>query len=328
MTTHDGKVKWGILSTADINRKVIPGAQASEKAELIAVASRDQGRADSYGREWGIERAYGSYEALLEDGDVEAVYISLPNTMHCEWSIRAVEAGKHVLCEKPMSRHVDDVESAFDAAERNGRVLTEAFMYRHNPQTARLRQLVDEGAIGDVRLVRACFSYSLYDVENIRLRTDLEGGSLMDVGCYCVSGSRLLAGEPERVYGEQFVGPSGTDWVFSGTMRFPGDVVAQFDCGTALPERDALEVLGSEGSLFLHDPWHCVVPVIELRRDGGVERIELERADSYRLEIENLSDAVRGAAEPLLGREDAVGQARAIDALFRSAASGVAVSLQ
>jgi D-xylose 1-dehydrogenase (NADP+, D-xylono-1,5-lactone-forming) len=320
-------VKWGILSTADINRKVIPGAHATGKAELIAVASRHLKRAEDYARRWEIERAYGSYEALLEDADVEAVYISLPNTLHCEWSIRAAEAGKHVLCEKPMSRHVADVESAFDAAERNGRILMEAFMYRHNPQTKRLRQLVDEGAIGDVRLVRSCFSYSLYDAENIRLRTELEGGSLMDVGCYCISGSRLLAGEPEQAYGEQFLGPSGTDWVFTGTMRFPGDVLAQFDCGTALPLRDELEAIGSDGSLFLDDPWHCREPVIELRRDAGTERIEVEPADSYRLEIENLSDAIRGAKNPLLGREDAVGQARAIDALYRSAATGAAVSL-
>jgi predicted dehydrogenase len=319
-------VKWGILSTADINRKVIPGMHASDKAELVAVASRDQSRADEYAREWEIERAYGSYDALLEDADVEAVYISLPNTLHCEWSIRAVEAGKHVLCEKPMSRHVDEVEAAFDAAERSGRILMEAFMYRHNPQTARLRQLVDEGAIGELRLVRSCFSYSLYDEENIRLRTDVEGGSLMDVGCYCVSGSRLLAGEPEEVYGRQFVGSSGTDWVFTGSMRFPGDVFAQFDCGTALSERDELEAIGSDGSLFLDDPWHCVEPVIELRRDGGAERIELEHVDSYTLQTENLSDAIRGTADPLLGRDDGVAQARAIDALFRSAATGAAVS--
>ncbi len=318
---------WGIISTADINRKVIPGAQDSPRVDLVAVASRDQRRAEEYAKEWGIERAYGSYEALLADADIEAVYISLPNTLHCEWSIRAVEAGKHVLCEKPMSRSVGDVEAAFDAAERNGRILMEAFMYRHNPQTTRLRQLVGEGAIGDVRLIRACFSYSLYDAENIRLRTDVDGGSLMDVGCYCVSGSRLLAGEPEQVYGQQFVGPSGTDWVFTGTMRFPGDVFAQFDCGTALPERDELEAIGSDGSLFLDDPWHCGEPVIELRRDTGMERIEVEPADSYRLEIENLSDAIRGATDPLLGREDAVGQARAIDALYRSATTGAAVSL-
>ena len=327
MTTLDAAVKWGILSTANINRKVIPGAHASEKVELIAVASRDQRRADEYALEWEIERAYGSYDALLEDADVEAVYISLPNTLHCEWSIRALEAGKHVLCEKPMSRHVGDVESAFDAAEKNERILTAAFIYRHNPQTARLRQLVDDGAIGDLRLVRSCFSYSLYDADNIRLRTDVEGGSLMDVGCYCVSGSRLLGGEPEQVYGEQFRGESGTDWVFAGTMRFPGDVFAQFDSGTALPERDELEAIGSDGSLFLDDPWHCREPVIELRRDAGTERIEVERADSYRLELENLSDAIRGVTDPLLGRDDAVGQGRAIDALYRSAVSGTTASL-
>jgi len=137
----------------------------------------------------------------------------------------------------------------------------------------------------------------------------------------------LLAGEPERVYGQQFIGPSGTDWVFAGTMRFPDDVVAQFDCGTALPERDELEAIGSDGSLFLDDPWHCREPVIELRRDAGVERIEIERADSYRLELENLSDAIRGAADPLLGRDDAVGQACAIEALYRSAVSGTTASL-
>src|SRR6476661_2712151 len=144
----DAAVKWGILSTADINRKVIPGAHASEKVELIAVASRDLQRAEEYAREWKIDRAYGSYEALLEDTDVEAVYISLPNALHCEWSIRALEAGKHVLCEKPLSRHPDEVTAAFDAADRAGRLLSEAFMWRHNPQTARLKELVEQGAIG------------------------------------------------------------------------------------------------------------------------------------------------------------------------------------
>jgi predicted dehydrogenase len=137
----------------------------------------------------------------------------------------------------------------------------------------------------------------------------------------------LLGGEPEHVYAQQFVGPSGTDWVFTGAMRFPGDVFAQFDCGTTLPERDELEVIGSEGSLFLDDPWHCIEPVIELRRDGELERIEVEPADSYRLELENLSDAIRGVADPLLGREDAIGQARALEALHRSAVSGTAASL-
>src|SRR4051812_2439465 len=312
-------VKWGIISTADINRKVIPGAHASDLVDLTAVASRDQARADTYAKEWQIPRAFGSYEALLDDPEVDAVYISLPNTMHCDWSIRALEAGKHVLCEKPLSRHPEEVSAAFDTAERTGRHLSEAFMYRHNPQTKRLQELVASGAIGELRVVRSAFGYSLYDHDNIRLRTDVEGGALMDVGCYNVSGSRLLAGEPERVWGEAGYGPSGTDWIFTGTMRFPGDVIATFDCGTAMANRDELEAIGSEGSLFLDDPWHCNEPVIELRTGGGVERIEVERQDSYRLELENLSDAIRGEGELLLGREDALGQARALEALHASA---------
>src|SRR3954466_15319153 len=135
-------VKWGIVSTADINRKVIPGAHASEKVDLFAVASRDEARAEAYAREWGIPRAYGSYEALLADPEIEAVYISLPNTLHAEWSIKSVEAGKHVLCEKPFTRHADEIDQAWDAADRAGKVLSEAFMYRHHPQSKRVRSLV------------------------------------------------------------------------------------------------------------------------------------------------------------------------------------------
>jgi len=312
-------VTWGIISTADINRKVIPGAHDSPKVNLAAVASRELAKADAYAKEWNIGRAYGSYEELLADPEIEAVYISLPNTLHCEWSIKAMEAGKHVLCEKPLSRHTAEVEQAFDVADRTGRILSEAFMYRHNPQTKRLTQLVDDGAIGELRLIRSAFSYSLYDADNIRLRTDVEGGALMDVGCYCVSGSRLLGGEPESAYGQAWFGDSGTDWVFTGSLRFPGDVLAIFDCGTAMPERDELEAIGSEGSLSLDDPWHCSEPIIEVRRADGVERIEVERADSYRLELENVSDAIRGEAEQLLGRDDALGQARTLEALHESA---------
>ena len=191
-------VKWGILSTADINRKVIPGAHASDKVELVAVGSRDRARAEAYAREWEIPRAYGSYEELLGDPEIEAIYISVPNTMHAEWSIKAVEAGKHVLCEKPFTRHPEEVDAAFDAAQRNDRLLSEAFMYRHNPQTAKLSELVRDGAIGELRLVRSAFSYALYDESNIRLRTDVEGGALMDVGCYNVSGENRSASGATR----------------------------------------------------------------------------------------------------------------------------------
>jgi predicted dehydrogenase len=316
-------VRWGILSTARINRLVIPAARASEKLELVGVASRDQTRADEYARQWEIPRAYGSYEALLADDEIEAVYISLPNSLHADWSVRSLEAGKHVLCEKPMGKRAAEIERAFDVAERSGLLLSEAFMYRHNPQARRLRELLDEGAIGEPRIARARFGFALFDTANIRLRPDVEGGSLMDVGCYCVNGLRLVAGEPELVFGQQLVGPSGTDWVFTGSLRFPGDVFGFFDCWTSLPERDELEVLGSEGSIFLDDPWHAGRPVIELRRDGEVERVELEPADSYRLELENVSNAIRGEGELLLGRADAVGNARTLEALDASASKGI-----
>jgi len=322
-----GAVSWGFLSTANINDKLLAGAAESDRVDVIAVASRDVARAEAYLRERGIERAYGSYEELLADPDVEVVYISLPNSLHIEWSIRALEVGKHVLCEKPMSRRAEEVERAFDVAERSGRLLMEAFMYRHNPQTARLKELVDGGAIGRLRLLRAAFSFPLADAENVRLDASLDGGGLMDVGCYCISGTRLLGGEPEHVYGEQVLGESGVDELFTGTMRLRGDVLAQFDAGLVLQVRDELEAIGEDGSLFLDDPWHCKRPVIELRTAGGVEEIALEPADSYRLQLENMSDAIRGEAEPLLGREDAVGQARAIEALYRSAAAGRAVSM-
>jgi predicted dehydrogenase len=318
-------VKWGFLSTANINRLVLAGARDSDRVQVLAVASRDQRRAGEYAAANGFERAYGSYEALLEDPDVEAVYISLPNSLHVEWAVKALDAGKHVLCEKPLDRRPEQVERAFDAADRAGRILMEGFMYRHNPQTARLKDLVDEGAVGPLRAIRACFSFTIDRPENVRLAADLDGGALMDVGCYCVSGSRLLAGEPELVHGEQVIGPSGVDIRFAGTMRFRGDVIAQFDCGFDLPVRDELEAIGSEGSVFLDDPWHARKPGLELRRGGATEPITVAVEDSYRLELENFSDAVRGWAEPLLGRDDAMGQARAIAALFRSAAEGRAV---
>jgi predicted dehydrogenase len=322
-----GKVAWGFISTARINEKVIAGARLSDSVHLLAISSRDRARADLYAREHGFERAYGSYEALLEDPDVEAVYISLPNSLHVEWSIRALEAGKHVLCEKPLTRRPDEASRAFDVAEREGRLLMEAFMYRHNPQTRRLVDLVAAGSVGQLQLIRSTFSFPLRDESNVRLNASLDGGSLMDLGCYCVSGSRLLAGEPEHVFAEYVLGAAGVDVRLCATMRFPADVVAQFDSGFSLPNRDELEVIGTEGSLFLDDPWHCREPSIEVRRDDGVERIGVGIANSYQLELENLGAAARGLAEPLLGREDAVAQARMIDSLYRSAEQRLPVAL-
>jgi predicted dehydrogenase len=321
-------VKLGILSTARINRAVLTGARLSDRVEVVAVASRDAARAEAYAREHGISRAHGSYDALLADDDVEAVYISLPNSLHVPWSIHALEAGKHVLCEKPLERRPEEVERAFDAADRAGRILTEAFMYRHHPQTRRLAELVAGGAIGELRLVRSSFSFTVEDDANVRLSAELDGGSLMDVGCYCVSGTRLLAGEPESVTAQQLVGPTGVDMRFAGTMSFgDGGVLGHFDSGFDLPSRSDLEAIGSEGSILVRDPWLIRTAGLELRRGGEVERIEVENPNRYQLELENLADAVRGDALPLLGREDAIGQARAIEALYRSAETGDRVEL-
>ena len=314
-------VRWGILSTARINAAVIPPLRASPESEIIAVASRTQDRADTYARQWRIPRVYGSYEALLEDPDVEAVYISLPNGPHVEWSIRCLEAGKHVLCEKPLARHPGEVERAFDAADRAGLLLMEAFMYRHHPQTPRLAELVREGAVGELRQIRASFSFQIEDV-NVRLDPELAGGALMDIGCYCVSGSRLLAGEPERASAYQALGPSGVDLRLAGTLVFPGDVLAQLDCGFDLPLRQSLEVFGSAGSLRVTWPWNVRVPGILVQRGDEVEHVVVAAVDAYRLQSDNFSRAIRGLEEPLLGRSDALGQARAIDSLYRSAEAG------
>ena len=320
-------VRWGVMSTARINEKLLAGARVSDQIEVLAVASRRQDSAETYALEHGIERAYGSYDALLADDDVEAVYISLPNSLHVEWSIRALEAGKHVLCEKPLSGRVSEVVRAFDAAERSGRLLVEAFMYRHNPQTKRLVELIAEGAIGRLQVVRASFGFRLDDPGDPRLSGDLEGGSLMDVGCYCVSAARLLCGEPERVQGEQVLGGGGVDVVFSGVLRFAGDVLAHFDSGLSLDKSEELVVLGDAASLRVADPWHCRTPAIELWRNGEPETIAVETVNSYALELEDLSSAIRGTGTVLLGRADAIGQARTIEALYASAAEHRAVTL-
>jgi D-xylose 1-dehydrogenase (NADP+, D-xylono-1,5-lactone-forming) len=312
-------VSWGILSTARINDPVLAGAALSDRVRVDAVASRDRGRAEEYARERGIERAYGSYEELLADTEIEAVYISLPNSLHVEWSIRALEAGKHVLCEKPFDRRPDRVEEAFDAAERAERLLMEAFMWRHHPQTKLLVELVEEGAIGELRLIRSALSFPLTELGNVRMRPELDGGALMDVGCYCISASRLLAGEPEAVSGRQVIGSTGVDVRFAATLVFPGDVLAQFDCGMDLFRRGEVEAIGSEGMIRVPDPISIERPGLELHRDGSLERIEIEQADRYQLQFENFSDAIRGHGEPLLGREDAVGQARVIEALYADA---------
>jgi D-xylose 1-dehydrogenase (NADP+, D-xylono-1,5-lactone-forming) len=313
-------LRWGILSTARINDALL-GAGA---ADVVAVASRDAGRAQAYAAERGIPRAHGSYEALLADPEVDVVYVSLPNALHVPWAARALEAGKHVLCEKPMSRRPDEVEALFDLADERGLVLSEGFMWRHHPQVALVRRLIADGAIGRVRVIRADFAFNLLDAEDPRLLAELDGGALMDLGCYCVSAARTLAGaEPVEARAAQVVGGTGVDVVLAGLLRFPGDVVAHFDCAMVGPDRFGLAVFGDAGSLWLPDPWHAREPVVELTHgDGRVERLVPDPVNSYALEIADVEAAIRGEHPPLLGREDALGQARAIAALYASAEAG------
>ena len=203
-------MRLGLLSTARINDEILDGASLLDGIAVEAVASRDAERADAYARKRGIPRAHATYEALLDDDEIDAVYVPLPNGMHHEWTMRALHSGKHVLCEKPYSRRPAEVEEAFDLAGRSDLVLMEAFMYRHHPQTATVAELVAGGAIGQLRTIRVTSGFQLDRPEDVRLAADLDGGALMDVGCYCISGSRLLAGEPERVYGEQVTGETGS----------------------------------------------------------------------------------------------------------------------
>jgi xylose dehydrogenase (NAD/NADP) len=326
--------RWGFLSTARINEALLRGIAAVPDAQALAVASRDGARADEYARANGIERAYGGYEQLLADPDVDVVYISLPNGMHVEWARRTLEAGKHVLCEKPLSRSAAEVEQLFDLAEARGLHLSEAFMYRHHPQTKRLKELVESGAIGSLSLIRGSFSFNCAPGDP-RLLVGMEGGGLMDVGCYPVSMARYLAGEPERVSAEQLLGGDGVDVVLAGIMRFAGGVIAHFDSGLAMPHRREIEVVGSTGVVRVANPWHPEPNGIELWRDGAdsAEVIATDsdetyaREDAYALEVADLGEAIRGEHEPLLGRADALGQARTIAALYAAADAGSSISL-
>lgn len=318
-------IRWGIISTAKINAKLLAGARASD-ITVAAVASRDAAKAQAYAAQAGIPTAHGSYEALLDDPGVDAVYISLPNPHHHPWTMRAIAAGKHVLCEKPYTRRPAEVDEAYDAAAQAGVVLQEAFMWRHSPQTARLLELLPR--IGPLTAIRATFAFVLEDPLNVRMGVDLDGGCLMDVGCYTVSASRLIAGEePDRVHGEQLIGPTGVDVRFSGLLHFPRDISALI-LSAFTADHESLEVIGADGSILVPDPWHCRAGIIRLRlTERDEETITVPFKNPYGCELEDMERAIRGLDRPLLGREDALGQARTIEALYRSAATGQSVAL-
>jgi predicted dehydrogenase len=304
-------VRLGLLSTADINGAVLGARSDDAPFEVVAVGSRDAGRAEAYALAHGIRRAHGSYEALLADDGLDAVYIALPNALHHEWTLRALAAGKHVLCEKPYTRYPEQVDEAHDAADAAGLVLEEAYMWRHSAQTALLRDLLPQ--VGRVDALRSAFFGILPRADDVRFVPELGGGALLDLGCYCVSAARLVAGELDRVYGESVAGRGGVDEVFAGTLRF-GDVVATFQCGFTA-RANQIEVYGSDGVLlvpeaFVNPPGIVVV-------NGEEHRVE--PGNQYRAELDDFCAAVRGEQAPLNGRAEMLGQARTLAALLEMA---------
>lgn len=320
---------WGLLSTARINRALIPPLRVSPRNRLLAVGSRSQASAEAYAREWDIPKAHGSYEALLADPEIDVLYNSLPNHLHKEWTIKAVEAGKHVLCEKPIGLTPAEVDEMAAAAQKHGKVVAEAFMYRHHPQTLKVKELVESGAIGKLQLIRGSFTFRMKTEVNIRLNPEMGGGSIWDVGCYPISYARYLAGaEPVEVFGAQVRGASGVDDSFFGQMKFPGEIYAQFDSGFRTPYRTHLEVVGTEGTITVPSPFKPGLDEsITLYREDKTERLPIPRQELYIGEVEDLADCILTGKTPRVTLADSRANVAAIVALLQSAQSGLPVRL-
>ena len=315
-------LNWGLLSTARINRALITPLRASKRNHLLAVASRSQESADAYALEKKIPRAHGSYEALLADPEIDVIYNSLPNHLHAEWTIKAVEAGKHVLCEKPLALNVDEVDAVKTAAQKHGRVVAEAFMYRHHPQTLKVQEIVQSGSLGTVKLIRGSFSYVLSRPEDIRLLDPaMGGGSIWDIGCYPISYARTVLGEnPLEVFGWQATGETGIDETFIGQMKFANEVHAQFDCSFVIPFHSFMEIVGSEATLNIPKPFKPEVnEEIFITRDDKTETIKVKGQELYIGEVEDMADAILLGKAPRISLDDSHANVAAIFALLESA---------
>jgi xylose dehydrogenase (NAD/NADP) len=320
-------LRWGILGTARIARKLIPALRASSRSELVAVASRSLERARQFAAEWEIPRALQGYQELVEDTGLDVVYIPLPNGLHAEWSLRAARAGKHVLCEKPLALSLEDVDAMTATAQQAGVVLAEALMYRHHALTLTVKRLVDEGAIGRLRLVRGAFSFVLERADDVRWDPGQGGGSLWDVGCYPVGYARHLFGcEPEQAFGWQATAASGVDDVFTGLLRFPGDAYATFDSAFKLPHRMELELVGTQGVMRVP---HAYRPgpreTLLIERRGSLESLAVSSEELYLGEVEDLAAAVLDGKRPTVSLADSRGNVATLVALVRSAREGGAV---
>ena len=323
-------LNWGLLSTARINRALIPPLQVSKRNHLLAVASRSQEVADAYAKEKKIPRAYGSYEALLADPEIDVIYNPLPNHLHAVWTIKAIEAGKHVLCEKPLALSVAEVDAIRAAAHKHGRVVAEAFMYRHHPQTLKVQELVKSGSIGSLKLIRGSFSFILSREEDIRLLDPaMGGGSIWDVGCYPISYARTVVGEnPVEVFGWQVTGKTGIDETFVGQLRFAGDVHAQFDSSFVIPNHSFMEIVGSEGTLSIPTPFKPGVNErIFLIRDEKTETIKVKGQELYLGEVEDMADAILLGKDSLVSLHDSRANVAVINGLLESARVGKSISI-
>ncbi len=317
----DTRLSWGLLGTARINRAVIGPIKASKFSRLVAVASRSGDKAREYAAAWGIPRYFDSYEALLADPAIDVIYIALPNALHAQWSLNAMQMGKHVLCEKPLTTDVDSVDKIIETARQTGRVISEAFMYRHHPQTIRVKKMVLQGEIGRLQLVRGSFCYTNTRPDNPRLDPQLGGGSLWDVGCYPVGYARYLCDEvPSEVYGRQVIGPSGVDVLFAGQLCFPGGMIAQFDCSFISPSKSMIEVTGDKGRIIIPEPYKPGKKTrIFLERDGHSHAIDIQGAELYQGEIADMENAILHAKSNLVSLQESRGNIRTIIALYESA---------
>ena len=317
-------LNWGLLSTARINRSVIPGLRASKRTNLLAVASRSQESADAFAQKWKIPRTHGSYEALLADPEIDVIYNPLPNHMHAEWTIKAFEAGKHVLCEKPIALNIKDVDAIASAAQKHGRVVAEAFMYRHHPQTLKVQELVQSGSLGTLRLLRGSFTYTMTREGNIRSNPEMGGGSIWDVGCYPISYMRTVVGaEPLDVFGWQVIGPTGIDDSFFGQLRFGEDIYGQFDSSFVMPPHAYMEFVGSDATLIVPKPYKPYLnEKIFLVRDGKTETIKIKGQELYLGEVEDMVDAITLGKAPRISLEDSRANVAIILALLESARTG------
>jgi predicted dehydrogenase len=330
MNDYQTPIRWGLVSTANINRRVIPAIQQAKRGELAAVASRSQEKADSYAEEWGIPTAFGSYQAMLDSGNVDAVYISLPNHLHAEWSIKAMRAGVHVLCEKPFALTLADVDEMIAVKQETQMVLAEAFMYRHHPQTKLAGEIVHDGKLGEVSMVRSAFDFAFTSRDNIRLIPEMGGGCLWDVGVYPLSFAQyVMGGPPIRVVGSQWLGSTGVDETFVGQMVYPGDRFAQISAAFRTPFYTFAEVIGTQGRLHLSTPFVGANEgkMVFYPKEGDPETIPVPEEYLYLGEIEDMHAAILDGAPNYLTLEETRNHIRTVLGLYDSAKRGRIVRL-